>query len=178
MRAFIGRRLGAWRRGQNLVEFALVLPIFLLLLFGMIDVGRLVYQNSTLSQAAREAARVASVEAYWVGRAGTPAGPGCNQPGGPTCPGDLTALRADVLAAANKEITPFEPLADGDLMLSCNDPTADPPDWTSPPYTCSYRTPQGEASVHVESEFTPITPVIGQILGTIPLAASATMIIN
>ena len=43
-------------RGQSLVEFALVIPIFLLLLFGLIDGGRLVYQHSVLSQAAREGA--------------------------------------------------------------------------------------------------------------------------
>ena len=43
--------------GQALVEFALVLPIFLLLLFGLIDVGRLVYTWNALNQAAREGAR-------------------------------------------------------------------------------------------------------------------------
>ena len=60
----VGRRR---RRGQSLVEFALVLPIFLLVLFGLIDVGRYVYMNTMLSQAAREGARVASVEASWIG---------------------------------------------------------------------------------------------------------------
>ena len=53
---------------QALVEFALVLPIFLVMLFGIIDLGRYVYMNSTLSQAARESARVAAVEAYWMGK--------------------------------------------------------------------------------------------------------------
>ena len=41
--------------GQSLVEFALVFPVFLLLIFGLIDMGRFAYMNSTLSQAAREA---------------------------------------------------------------------------------------------------------------------------
>ena len=40
-------------RGQTLVEFAFVLPIFLLILFGLIDMGGYVYMNSVLSQAAR-----------------------------------------------------------------------------------------------------------------------------
>jgi hypothetical protein len=48
-------------RGQALVEFALVLPIFLLLLFGLIDVGRYVYVTNSFNQAAREAARVGAV---------------------------------------------------------------------------------------------------------------------
>jgi hypothetical protein len=51
-------------RGQALVEFALVLPIFLLLLFGLIDVGRYVYVSNAFNQAAREAARYGSVEQW------------------------------------------------------------------------------------------------------------------
>lgn len=45
------------RRGQTLVEFALILPIFLLILMGILDLGRAVYYSSTLSNVARETAR-------------------------------------------------------------------------------------------------------------------------
>ena len=45
------------RRGQTLVEFALILPVFLLLLMGIMDLGRAVYYSSTLSNVARETAR-------------------------------------------------------------------------------------------------------------------------
>jgi Flp pilus assembly protein TadG len=45
------------RRGQTLVEFALILPVFLLLLMGILDLGRAVYYNSTLSNDARDTAR-------------------------------------------------------------------------------------------------------------------------
>jgi Flp pilus assembly protein TadG len=48
-------------RGQNLVEFALVIPLFLLMLFGMIDIGRVIWANDALANAAREGARYASV---------------------------------------------------------------------------------------------------------------------
>ena len=44
--------------GQSLVEFALVLPVFLLLLSGMIDFGSGLYANQTIINAAREGARV------------------------------------------------------------------------------------------------------------------------
>ena len=47
--------------GQSLVEFALAFPIFLLLLFGLIDIGRFVYTANAVSQAAREGARYGSV---------------------------------------------------------------------------------------------------------------------
>ena len=55
------------RRGQTLVEFALVFPIFILLLFAVIDGGRYIFLSSTLSNAAREGARLGSVEAWWKG---------------------------------------------------------------------------------------------------------------
>jgi hypothetical protein len=48
-------------RGQGLVEFALVLPIFLAMVFAIIDMGRVVWATDSLSNAAREGARYASV---------------------------------------------------------------------------------------------------------------------
>ncbi len=54
-------RLRHDRRGQSLVEFALILPIFILLLVGLFDFGRAIYGYNTISNAAREAARVAIV---------------------------------------------------------------------------------------------------------------------
>ena len=48
-------------RGQALVEFAFVLIVFLLLLMGIVDLGRGVYTLSGTSEAAAEIARVTSV---------------------------------------------------------------------------------------------------------------------
>lgn len=48
-------------RGQALVEFSLVAPIFFLVLFGIIDIGRYVYYVQILNNAAREGARYAIV---------------------------------------------------------------------------------------------------------------------
>ena len=45
------------QKGQSLVEFTLVLPFFLLLIFGLIYSGMLFYDYSTLSNMARSAAR-------------------------------------------------------------------------------------------------------------------------
>jgi TadE-like protein len=47
--------------GQSLVEFALVLPIFLAILVGMVDIGRAVWANNAIANAAREGARYAAV---------------------------------------------------------------------------------------------------------------------
>ena len=49
------------RRGQALVEFALVFPIFAILLFGIIDFGRYVFTANALNNGAREGARSGSV---------------------------------------------------------------------------------------------------------------------
>src|SRR5919106_5744427 len=48
-------------RGQTLVEFALVLPLFVLLLFGILDFGRAVLAYNSISNAAREGSRTAIV---------------------------------------------------------------------------------------------------------------------
>lgn len=54
-------RHGARSRGQALAEFALVAPIFFLILFSIIDFGRYVYYVQILNNAAREGARYAIV---------------------------------------------------------------------------------------------------------------------
>jgi Flp pilus assembly protein TadG len=50
-------------RGQALVEFALILPLLILILMGIIEFGRLWMTMITLSGAAREGARWAAVTA-------------------------------------------------------------------------------------------------------------------
>lgn len=49
------------REGQGLVEFALVLPVFLLIVMGLADLGRAVYEYNSITNAVREAARLAIV---------------------------------------------------------------------------------------------------------------------
>lgn len=49
------------RRGQGLVEFALVLPLFLVLLIGIAELGRAWMVRNLLTGAAREAVRIAAV---------------------------------------------------------------------------------------------------------------------
>ena len=49
------------QRGQALVEFALVFPLFLLVLVSIITFGLYVFYNQQLANAAREAARYAAV---------------------------------------------------------------------------------------------------------------------
>ena len=57
-------RRGAGERGVNLIEMALVLPLLLLLLAGVVDLGRAFYTYVSLTNAVREGARFASKLPY------------------------------------------------------------------------------------------------------------------
>jgi TadE-like protein len=124
-------------RGQSLVEFALILPLFMLLFFGIVDGARLVYTNNQLGQAAREGVRAAVVEASAVGSTDlscvasesliTPARPGAH-----VCPINEAALKADVVAAVQRMAVDLGPFSNANVFLACDsggpgDPTATPP---------------------------------------------------
>jgi len=77
------RRLVALLRsdeaGQSLVEFALVLPLLLLIITGLFDVARATWQENTLAYAAREGTRYAIVHGA-AAVDGTVVRPGADQP--------------------------------------------------------------------------------------------------
>jgi Flp pilus assembly protein TadG len=50
-----------YKKGQSLVEFAIIIPLFVLIVMFIFDIGRAVYYYSVLYNAVREGARVASV---------------------------------------------------------------------------------------------------------------------
>ncbi|GAB2834599.1 TadE/TadG family type IV pilus assembly protein [Lentzea nigeriaca] len=86
-------------RGAAAVEFALVLPVLLLVMCGIIDFGRALHAQVVLTQAAREGARLAALgEPDTVSRTRDAAG-------------SLTAVEVDVtacpanLAAADAVVT-------------------------------------------------------------------------
>jgi hypothetical protein len=57
------RRTDKREGGQSLVEFALVLPIFLLVLFAIVDFGMAFHAWITVTNSAREGARLGAVRA-------------------------------------------------------------------------------------------------------------------
>ena len=83
-------------RGQALVEFALVIPFFLLVLFGIIDMSRFVYSSNALNEAAREAARQGTI-------AWRPSD--CNGLGRVECVKTLVQHRITAVGVANSDIT-------------------------------------------------------------------------
>ena len=63
MRAQRIRNIPKNEKGQSLVEFALVVPLLLLLVVGIFEFGRAWMTRNVMTGAAREAARIAAVEA-------------------------------------------------------------------------------------------------------------------
>ena len=61
------------QKGQSLVEFALVLPVFVVILLAIIEFGRLWEVSNVLTSAAREGARAAAVSGPDVAKAITAA---------------------------------------------------------------------------------------------------------
>jgi Flp pilus assembly protein TadG len=69
----VGRRRLRTDRGAAAVEFALVAPLFIMLVFGVISFGIVFAQNLALGNGAREAARSAVVEDRTCGQIETTA---------------------------------------------------------------------------------------------------------
>ncbi len=68
-----GRRARRRTRGQALVEFALVFPVFILVLAGMVDFGLGLYSYMTIINAAREGARLGATACSTAGCPGVSA---------------------------------------------------------------------------------------------------------
>lgn len=132
------RRSATTRRGQSLVEFALVFPIAILLLMAVFDVGRAVFAYNGLTNAAREGARLAAV----------------NQ--------DVAKVKQRVQTMTFG--TGVTNLASPNFVRFNKDgPGANPT--TNP--ACTTMAVGCVAIVMAESDWRAMTPVIGQIIGPI-----------
>lgn len=133
-------------RGQTLAEFALILPVFVVILVGIFDGGRLVFAYNDVNNAAREAGREATVnqtEADIQARAAQHAVA-------------LDIAPADVDVDFRDPTTP-------DTPFSCvNEETGDYAVGTEYIYGCL-------AVVQVTYVYTAATPVISALVGPIPV---------
>lgn len=126
------------RHGQSLVEFALILPIFLLVIFGIVDLGRGVYAYNTIQNAARQGVRVAIVD-----------------------------QNTDVIVQEVRDHAVGLDIASSDVTVSFLQPdTMTTPCNTPIAISC-------EIEILVQYQFTPATPIIGNIVGTIDMSAAS-----
>ena len=62
--AWATKSLSVWcQRGAAAIEFAIILPVLLLFLLGIMDIGRLLWTFTTLHRASDAAARCAAIQA-------------------------------------------------------------------------------------------------------------------
>jgi Flp pilus assembly protein TadG len=166
------RPAGRWKKGQAIVETALLFPILMFLTMGTADLGRVFYYSIAVTNAAREAARQGT---YWD----------------PTTNTNTFDDYADILAAAQTEAG-----ANVTLSLPTIAPshclTGQPSSWTanypSQPntgyvYICfdGQDTPAPAAAtntieVTILYNFQPVTPFSQMVgAGTVDVLASTTM---
>ena len=103
MRRSTARGFREDERAQALVEFALVLPIFLLLVTGIFDVARAVWQENSLAYAAREGTRYAIVH----GSGGSPVvGPctNCLNPAANNLGNIVSAVTTNAIGVYNVDV--------------------------------------------------------------------------
>lgn len=141
------------RDGQSLVEFALVLPLILLLIMGVVDFGRGIFAFNEVSNAAREGGRTGIV----------------NQ--------TLTDIRSRAAAQAIALGIPTSPPASCPVL---GGPPTGPagiciailePDGTVGP--CSATPEIGcMVVVSVKTTFMALTPIIGNLMGPRPLSST------
>jgi Flp pilus assembly protein TadG len=143
----------AARKGQGLVEFALVLPLILLLIMGVVDLGRGIFAFNEVANAAREGGRTGIVN-QTLTDIRTRAAAQAIALGIPTTqPANCPALGGPPPAGAGICVVILE--ADG-TAGSCS---------TTPEIGC-------QVVVSVKTTFTALTPIIGNIVGPRPLVST------
>ena len=159
-------------RGQALVEFALILPILILLLVGIFDFGRAVYAFNTINNAAREGLRLAIVDQNCddIGQVARQHASSLSVSW--SYDGSLTKGAA---CYANPQAVHIQFLESG----YTGDDSSAPQDFND---SCDPDQPAGPttgtrvgcvAEVTVTYDYTAATPIIGNLLGTVHMVGMA-----
>jgi Flp pilus assembly protein TadG len=155
---------GRGRAGQSLVEMAMVLPVLAFLTFGLLDFGRAYYFQVSITNAAREGARVAILNIYTG-----PQNPTCSTSNSyATCP---VQTDANIITAVNNELM-YSAIAPGSITI------CPPHDSTSSTTGCPNTSNRVDnwtsgvaanqnyyVNVIVKYDFTLYTPMMQQLVG-------------
>lgn len=114
-----GRNLAS-ARGQGVVEFAMLVPVFLLLLLGMLEFGFAFDQNLTLEYATREGARVGAALA-------NDGGPLCNRATTTVDNQIMAAVRRVLLSPGSRLKLVADPNVGTEVRIWKADPNSSPP---------------------------------------------------
>jgi Flp pilus assembly protein TadG len=154
---------GRGRAAQSLVEMAMVLPVLAILTFGLLDFGRAYYFQVSITNAAREGARVAILNIYTG-----PQNPSCSTSNNyATCPVQTDTA---IVNAVNNELT-YSSIAPTSIRI------CPPHDSTSSTVGCPNTTNRVDTwvagtttnyyvNVIVKYDFTLYTPLMQQLVGS------------
>lgn len=165
---WLGRPQLGHPRGQALAEFALAIPIFLIIALGLFDLGRYVVAQNSITNATREGARLAIVNQTQAS----------------------IEARVEALTFTGAPTTyptlyffayPDSPAADDDDDLFFDDNGDGIPDDLADDERCYASPSSGQrrisigcvALVRASTTMTPITPVVGTLVGSITLRAAS-----
>jgi TadE-like protein len=152
--------------GQALVEFALVAPIFFLVLFSIIEFGRYVYNVEILNNAAREGARYAIVHGSTSTK---PSGP---LPGGFPNTWDQTGQKIkDVVTSNAVGVVGGPGAVDVQVIWGCQ-----PADPCGPPYESPDNARDNRVTVLVGYDFKTLVPIVP--IPPIHITGASTLVIN
>ena len=160
-------------RGQALVEFALALPILILLLVGIFDLGRAVYAFNTINNAAREGARLAIVDQNCnaIGQAGQQHAASLSVNW--AYDGSLAPGAACYANAQEVHIQFLEADFSGDDSVGTSQDFNDSCDAGQPVGPSTGTRVGCIVEVTVNYHYTPATPIIGNLIGTLTLEGKA-----
>lgn len=147
------------RRGQSLVEFALVLPLMLLLIMGVVDFGRGIFALNEVADAAREGGRTGIVNQTLSdirARAAEQA----------------IALGIPTAPPASCPATGGPPPGVAGICIAILDPDGTTGACTTTPAVGCL------VVVSVKTTFTALTPIIGNIIGPRPLSSTTKQVIE
>ncbi|MGH7748202.1 MAG: TadE/TadG family type IV pilus assembly protein [Candidatus Dormibacteria bacterium] len=178
-------------RGQGLVEFAVVAPILIALVFGVFDFGRAMSANVTVTNSSREGARYLIAN---VVSSGLSSYNSCQASSGATSPssssGEGAAWRQ--LKAASLDLSQLsmnvyfyrstnDPANDGSSNHSAANLSVSCPVGSTgtPTITGSYTPASDDWVVFVTTYlYHPTTPFISQLIGTVTVTQATTMVIE
>lgn len=179
------------RRGQAMTEFALIAPIFFVMILFLVDVARVIYYYDVISNAAREGAREAILE-YNQCSNQTPGATAGTPPVTCSTPPNGTGVTIVGVDPAMDRVTggalkfqfanttsdtgtppPCTPAPNRGCVwvfeVGSGTPNSNGPDPTDPLQTINYNSLKAggnhDIRVEIEYNFTPFTPMISRILG-------------
>jgi Flp pilus assembly protein TadG len=139
---------------QSLAEFAMVLPIVILVIFGLVDMARAMQSYVTIQEAARSAARYAVT-------------------GRTDCSGVTTQTRENCIV---HEVAVRTASLNRHNTITTSYESWTYPGYADPPTTNSAGNPCDAVQIKVGYDYHPMTPVFSTLIGSFHMDASERML--